>query len=301
MEPDDTKRKTASDFPQGVLDLLIDHAHGRIDRRGFLEAAQTYAVGGVSALAMFEMLRPNDAWAQQVATSDPRIRSETVTVPSPFGNGAIKGLLVRPAKPGQYPVVLVVHDYRGLSPYIEDVARRMAVENFVVFAGDGLTSLGGYPGDYEEAGKMFYTADREKMIADFLAAAKWLKARPNSTGKLGAVGFCFGGSVVNRLAVLMGEELDAGAPYYGRAPKDDEVAKIRAAMLVQHGEHDTALVAGWPAYEAALTKANVPHQGYIYKGANHGFHNDTIPLYDEAAAKLSWTRTIAWFNRYLRA
>lgn len=301
MEPDDSQRKTASDFPQGVLNLLIDHAHGRIDRRGFLEAAQTYAVGGVSALALFEMLRPNGAWAEQVAASDPRIKSETVTVPSPLGDGAIKGTLVTPAMPGQYPVVLVVHDYRGLSPYIEDVARRLAVENFIVFAGDGLTSLGGYPGDYEEAGKMFYTADREKMIADFLAAAKWLKARPNSTGKLGAVGFCFGGSVVNRLAVLMGKDLDAGAPYYGNAPKDEDVARIRAAMLVQHGEHDTALVAGWPAYEAALTKANVPHQGYVYKGANHGFHNDTIPLYDEAAAKLSWTRTIAWFNTYLRA
>ncbi|HWA21339.1 MAG TPA: dienelactone hydrolase family protein [Caulobacterales bacterium] len=300
MGPDVSQRRKASDFPQGVIDLLIDYAHGRIDRRGFLDGAQKYAIGGVAAAALFDMLKPNPAWAEQVAKSDPRIKSETVTVPSPQGSGAIKGTLATPAKPGTYPVVLVIHDYRGLTPYVEDVARRLAVGNFIAFAGDGLTSLGGYPGNYEDAGKMFYTADREKMVLDFLAAARWLKARPNSTGKLGAVGFCFGGSVVNRLAVIMGNELDAGAPYYGNAPKDEDVAKIKAAILVQHGELDTKLAAGWPAFEAALTKANIPHQGYIYKGANHGFHNDTIPLYDEAAATLSWTRTIAWFNKYLR-
>jgi carboxymethylenebutenolidase len=300
MGPDVPQRKKASDFPQGVLDLLIDYAHGRIDRRGFLDGAQKYAIGGVTAAALFDMLKPNPAWAEQVAKSDPRIKSETVAVPSPQGSGAIKGKLATPARPGKYPVVLVIHDYRGLTPYVEDVARRLAVDNFIAFAGDGLTSLGGYPGNYEDAGKMFYTADREKMVLDFLAAARWLKARPNSTGKLGAVGFCFGGSVVNRLAVIMGNELDAGVPYYGNAPKDEDVAKIKAAILVQHGELDAKLAAGWPAFDAALTKANVPHQGCIYKGANHGFHNDTIPLYDEAAATLSWTRTIAWLNKYLR-
>jgi len=298
MGPADTPLKKA-DLPQGVLDLLIDHVHGRIDRRAFLERAQTYALGGLTAAALLEMLKPDPAWAEQVSASDPRITSETVTIPSPQGDGSIKGLLVSPAKPGKYPVVLVIHDYRGLSPYIQDVARRVAVEGFIALAGDGLTYLGGYPGNSEDAGKMFYTADRQKMVLDFLAAARWLKARPNGAGKLGAVGFCFGGSVVNKLAVLMGDELDAAAPYYGDAPKDEDVAKIKAAMLIQHGQFDTALVAGWPAFDAALTRAHVPHQGFVYAGANHGFHNDTTPLYDEAAAKLSWIRTIAWFNRYL--
>ncbi len=291
--------KKAVDLPQGVLDLLIDHAHGRIDRRAFLEGAQGYALGGLTAAALLEMLRPDAAWAEQVSASDPRIRSETVTIPSPEGDGAINGLLVSPAKPGRYPVVLVVHDYRGLSPYIQDVARRVAVQGFIALAGDGLTYLGGYPGNSEDAGKMFYTADRQKMVLDFLAAARWLKASPHGTGKLGAVGFCFGGSVVNKLAVLMGDELDAAVAYYGDAPRDEDVARIKAAMLIQHGQFDIALVAGWPAFDAALTRAHVPHQGYVYQGANHGFYNDTTPLYDEAAATLSWTRTIAWFDRYL--
>lgn len=297
--PSDLSPPKKPDLPQGVLDLLIDHAHGRIDRRGFLEGAQKYALGGLTAAAVLDMLRPDAAWAEQVSASDPRIRSETVTIPSPQGDGVIKGLLVTPAKPGKYPVVLVIHDYRGLSPYIQDVARRVAVEGFIALAGDGMTTLGGYPGNPEDAGKMFYTADRQKMVLDFLAAARWLKASDDSTGKLGIVGFCFGGSVANKLAVLMGDELNAAVAYYGDAPKDADAAKIKAAMLIQHGQFDTALVAGWPAFDAALTRAHVPHQGYVYAGANHGFHNDTTPLYDEAAAKLSWIRTIAWFRRYL--
>jgi carboxymethylenebutenolidase len=283
-----------------LLDLFDGYVHGEIDRRAFMSGAQKFAVGGVTAAALFEMLKPNYAWAEQVAPDDKRIKVETVTVESPNGNGKISGQLARPAKVGKYPVVLVIHENRGLNPYVKDVARRLAVANFIAFAPDGLTSVGGYPGDDEAGGKLFGTVDRAKMQEDFLAAARWLKARPDSNGKLGAVGFCYGGGVVNQLAVSMGADLNAGVPFYGQPPKDEDVAKIKTPLLVQHGELDTRLAATWPAYDAALTAAKVTHEGYVYPKANHGFHNDTTPRYDEAAAKLAWERTLGWFNKYLR-
>ena len=295
------ERKKASDFPQELLDLFDGYVHGRLSRRAFLDGAGKFAAGGVTAAALFEMLRPNYAWAIQVPPDDKRIRSETVTVPSPQGNGSIKGYLVRPANDAKLPVVLVIHENRGVTPYIEDVARRLAVANFIAFAPDALTSLGGYPGDDEKAAELFNKLDRAKVAEDFLAAALWLKARPDSTGKLGALGFCFGGTVVNQLAVRMGADLAAAVPFYGVQPSAADAAKIKAPLNAQYGELDTRITEGWPAFDAALTAAEVPHEGHVYKGANHGFHNDTTPRYDKAAAEEAWSRTLDWFNKYLRA
>ncbi len=296
------ERKKASDFPQELLDLLDQYVHGGINRRQFIDRAQKFAVGGVTASALFEMLRPNYAWAIQVQKDDSRIKAETATVPSPQGNGSIKGYLVRPANAtGKLPVVLVVHENRGLNPYIEDVARRLAIANFIAFAPDGLTSKGGYPGDEEKGAQLFSQVDNPKMREDFLAAANWLKARPDSSGKLGAVGFCFGGGVVNQLAVRMGGDLAAAVPFYGAQPNAADTAKIKAPLMAQYGELDTRITSGWPDFNAALTAAHVPHEGFVYAGANHGFHNDTTPRYDDAAAKLAWQRTLEWFNKYLRS
>jgi carboxymethylenebutenolidase len=296
------ERKKATDFPQELLDEFDLYVHGDIDRRTFLDRAGKYAVGGLTAAAIFDMLKPNYAWAEQVPKNDARIKAEYQTVPSPQGNGSIKGYFVKPANAtGKLPVILVVHENRGLNPYIEDVARRVALANFVAFAPDGLTSVGGYPGDDEAGGAAFGKVDRNKMAEDFVAAATWLKARPESTGKIGVTGFCFGGGVANTLAVRMGADLAAAVPYYGAAPAAADVAKIKAAVLAHHGELDTRLAEAWPAYDAALKAAGVPHEGYIYPKANHGFHNDTTPRYDEAAAKQSWDRTLAWFNKYVRA
>jgi carboxymethylenebutenolidase len=295
------ERMKATDFPQELLDLFHEYVHGDISRRGFLDGAQKFAVGGLTAAGILEALRPNYAFAQQVPKDDKRIKTEYVTVPSPQGNGSIKGYLVRPAAGGKYPAVLVVHENRGLNPYIEDVARRLGTANFMALAPDGLTSVGGYPGDDEQGGKLFGQVNRDKMTEDFVAAANWLRTRPDSTGRLGAVGFCFGGGIVNTLAVRLGANLQAGVPFYGGAPAEADVPKIKAAILAHHGELDTRLAAGWPAYDAALTAAKVLHEGYIYPKANHGFHNDTTPRYDEAAAKQAWDRTIAWFNKYLRS
>jgi len=223
-------------------------------------------------------------------------------VPSPQGTGSIKGQLARPANAtGKMPAVLVVHENRGLNPYIEDVARRLAVQGYLALAPDGLTSLGGYPGDDEKGGQMFTQVDNAKMRTDFLAAANWLKTRADSTGRVGAVGFCFGGSVVNQLAVRMGSDLAAAAPYYGGQPSAEDAAKIKAPVQAHYGELDERINAGWPAFDKALTAAKVVHEGHIYKAANHGFHNDTTPRYDKAAAELSWERTLAWFNKYLKA
>ena len=293
-------RKKASDFPQELLDLLDGYVHGGISRRQFLDGAQKFAVGGVTAAALFEMLKPNYAWAIQVPRDDKRIKADYDTVPSPQGNGSIKGYLVRPANTTKLSAVLVVHENRGLNPYIEDVARRLAVAEFIAFAPDGLTSVGGYPGDDEKGGALFAQVDRGKMMEDFLAAAVWLKSRPDSTGKLGAVGFCFGGGVVNQLAVRMGSDLSAGVPFYGAQPSAADAGKIKAPINAQYGELDTRITSGWPAFDAALTEAHVAHEGHIYKGANHGFHNDTTPRYDEAAAKEAWQHTLDWFNSYLR-
>jgi carboxymethylenebutenolidase len=296
-------RMKASDVPRELLDDLDLYVHGNMDRRTFIDRCGKYVVGGLTATALFEALAPNYAWAEQVAKDDKRITAEYATVPSPDGNGSIKGYLVRPAKASakdKVPVVLVVHENRGLNPYIEDVARRLGTENFMAFAPDGLTSVGGYPGNNEEGGALFAKVDRAKMTEDFVAAAKWLRARPESTGKLGVVGFCFGGGIANTLAVRMGADVAAAVPFYGSAPPAEDVPKIKAAVLVHHGELDKRLVDGWPAYETALKAANVRYEGYVYPGANHGFHNDTTPRYDEAAARLAWDRTVGWFNKYLR-
>jgi carboxymethylenebutenolidase len=295
------ERRKASEFPQELLDLFHEYVHGGIDRRAFMDQAGKFAVGGLTAAAIFEMLKPNYAWAQQIPKDDKRIKTEYATVPSPQGNGSIKGYLVRPATGTKWPSILVVHENRGLNPYVEDVARRLGTEGYMAFAPDGLTSLGGYPGDDEKGGALFSKVDGAKMFEDFVAAATWLKSRPDSTGKLGAVGFCFGGGVVNRLAVRLGPDLAAGVPFYGAVPPAADIPKIKSAILVHHGEADTRLAATWPEYDAALTAAKVPHEGYIYSKAQHGFHNDTTPRYDEAAAKLAWQRTLAWFNKYVKA
>lgn len=295
---DTSQRKTAADYPQELLDLFHEYQHGHISRRDFLDRAKRYAIGGVTVMALFEGLRPNYAYAQQVAKDDPKIKVGYETVQSPKGNGTIKGYFARPAASGKFPSVLVIHENRGLNPYIEDVARRLAMANFVAFAPDGCTSVGGFTNDEEGAVK-FRQVDGPKMFEDFIASYDWLKARPESTGKMGAVGFCFGGGVVNHLAWVR-TDMSAGVPFYGTPPGPDDIAKIKAAIQAHHGELDTRLAGGWPAYDAALTAAKVPHEGYIYKGANHGFHNDTTPRFDKAAADLAWSRTLAWFNKYLK-
>ncbi|MDQ6758444.1 MAG: dienelactone hydrolase family protein [Acidobacteriota bacterium] len=295
------ERKKATDYPQELLDLFDRYVHGDIDRRAFLDAAKKFAVGGVTATAIWESLRPNYAWAQQIPKDDSRIKTESATVPSPQGNGEIRGYLVRPAKStGKLPGVLVVHENRGLNPYIEDVARRLGAAGFMAFAPDGLTSVGGYPGSDEEGGKLFSKVDRPKMTQDFVAAARWLKARPDCTGKIGVVGFCFGGGIANALAVQMGSDLNAAVPFYGGQPSAADVAKIKAPLLLQYAALDTRITGGWPAYEEALKANHVTYTAHIYEGANHGFHNDTTPRYDETAAKLAWQRTLDFFNKYLK-
>jgi carboxymethylenebutenolidase len=295
------ERKKASDFPQELLNLFDLYVHGDIDRRAFFEGAQKFAVGSVTAAMLFESLRPNYAWAQQVPKDDKRIVAEYATVPSPEGNGSIKGYLVRPADAkGKLPGVLVVHENRGLNPYIEDVARRLATANFIAFAPDGLTSVGGYPGDDEKGGQLFRQVDRAKMMNDFEAAARWLKARPDCSGKVGVVGFCFGGGVANALAVRMGADLSAAVPFYGGQAPASDVPKIKAPLLLHYASLDTRVNEGWPAYEQALKANNAVYTVHFYEGTNHGFHNDTTPRYDEAAAKLAWQRTVEFFNKYLR-
>lgn len=294
------ERKVASDYPQELLDLFHEYQHGDIDRRTFLDGAAKFAVGGLTVAAIFEGLRPNYAWAQQVPADDKRIKVGYETVPSPEGNGSIKGYLARPAKNGKRPVVLVIHENRGLNPYIEDVARRLATANYIAFAPDGLTSVGGYPGSDEKGAEAFRKVDGKKMTEDFVAAAKWLKARSDSTGKLGAVGFCFGGGMVNQLAVRLGKDLNAGVAFYGRQAGVDDVPKIFAPLMFQYAGNDQRINEGIAAYEAALKSNNKVYQSYMYEGKQHGFHNDTTPRYDEASAKLAWERTLEWFAKYLR-
>ena len=294
------ERKSASDYPQELLDLFHEYQHGDISRRTFLERAGKFAVGGLTVAAIFEGLRPNYAWAQQVPADDKRIKVGYETVQSPAGNGSVKGYLARPAKGGRLPAVLVIHENRGLNPYIEDVARRLALANFVAFAPDGLTSVGGYPGDDEKGAAAFRQVDGKKMTEDFVAAARWLKARKDATGKLGAVGFCFGGGMVNQLAVRLGADLNAGVAFYGRQAGADDVPKISAPLLLHYAGNDERVNAGIAAYEAALKANKKTYTSHMYEGKQHGFHNDTTPRYDEAAAKLAWTRTLEWFNKYLR-
>jgi len=296
------ERKKASAFPQELLNMFDLYVHGDISRRQFLEGANKFAIGGLTATALFESLRPHFAWAQQVAKDDSRIKTESATVPSPQGNGNIRGYLVRPAQAsGKLPGVLVVHENRGLNPYIEDVARRLGTQNFIAFAPDGLTSVGGYPNDEEKAAALFREVDREKMTQDFDAAARWLKARSDCTGKIGVVGFCFGGGIANTLAVRMGADLAAAVPFYGSQPSAADTAKIQAPILLHYASLDERINAGWPAYEKALQENKKPYTAHMYEGVNHGFHNDTTPRYDEAAAKLAWQRTLDIFNKNLRA
>jgi carboxymethylenebutenolidase len=294
------ERRVASDYPQELLDLFHEYQHGDITRRAFLDRAAKFAVGGLTVTAIFESLRPNYAWAQQVPPDDKRIKAGYETVQSPQGNGSIKGYFARPSKSGKLPAVLVIHENRGLNPYIEDVARRLALANFIAFAPDGLTSVGGYPGNDEKGAEAFRKVDGAKMTEDFVAAAKWLKVRSDSTHKLGAVGFCFGGGMVNQLAVRLGPDLNAGVAFYGRQAAVADVPKIAAPLLLQYAGNDQRINAGIAAYEAALKANNKVYQVYMYDGKQHGFHNDTTPRYDEEAAKLAWSRTLEFFNKHLR-
>jgi len=299
--PNTEGRKKASDFPQELLNLFDKYVHGEIDRRSFLDGARRFATGGVTVAALFESLRPNYAWAEQVAKDDKRIKADYETVPSPNGNGSIKGYFVKPANAtGKLPGVLVIHENRGLNPYIEDVARRLATANFIAFAPDGLTSVGGYPGDDEKGVAAFQKVDKAKMNEDFVAAALWLKKNSACTGKIGVVGFCFGGGVANMLAVRLGSDLAAAVPFYGAQPPAADAAKIKAAMMLHYASLDTRITGNWPTWEEALKANHVKYQGFVYEGANHGFHNDTTPRYDEPAAKLAWQRTIDFFNQNLR-
>jgi carboxymethylenebutenolidase len=303
MEP--TKPK----LPNGAVALYNLFIHGEISRRDFMDGLQRLAIGGLTTAALVEALMPNYAQGQQVSKTDDRIKASYETVPSPQGNGSIKGYLVRPvsadsraATPSKLPGIIVVHENRGLNSHIEDIARRLALANFMAFAPDGLTSLGGFPGDDYQGGQMFGKVDGKKMTEDFVASAMWLKSRADCSGKIGATGFCYGGSMSNTLAVRLGADIAAVAPFYGGPPAKDDSAKIKAAVMVHHGELDTRLAGTWPAYDAALKEANVPHEGYIYAGAVHGFNCDATPeRYNKAAADLAWQRTIGWFNKYVRA
>jgi len=293
------ERRKATDYPQEVLNLFDGYVHGRLSRRDFLDSAAKYAVGGFTALAMLESLRPNFAWAQQVAKDDKRIQTQSVDYDSPQGSGKMRGYLAKPAKGGKLPGVLVIHENRGLNPYIEDVARRLAVEGYLAFAPDALAPVGGYPGDEDKAREMFAKLDAKKRFEDLYAGAGVIKARPEFSGKIGAVGFCFGGLIVNQLAVRM-PELAAGVPFYGRQVSAEDAAKIKAPLLLNFAEHDDGVNKTWPEYETALKANKVRYQAYFYPGTNHGFHNDTTPRYDEAAAKLAWSRTVAFFKEHLR-
>jgi carboxymethylenebutenolidase len=300
---------TKPKLPGEAIQLYNLFIHGEINRRDFMDGIQRFAVGGVAVAALVEALMPNYAQGQQVSRNDERIKATYETVPSPQGNGSIKGYLVRPvsadtreANPAKLPGVIVVHENRGLNPHIEDVARRFALAGFMAFAPDGLTSLGGFPGDDYKGGQLFTKVDGKKMTEDMVASAMWLKARPDCTGKICATGFCYGGGMANTLAVRLGADLAAAAPFYGGPPAKDDVAKIKGAILVHHGELDTRLAATWPAYDTALKAASVPHEGYIYPGAVHGFNCDATPeRYNKAAADLAWGRTIDWFNKYAHA
>ena len=293
------ERMKASDFPPEVMKIFDGYVHGEIGRREFLDRASRFAVGGMSAAAMLESLRPNYAFAQQVPKDDGRIHAEYVPYPSPKGSGTMRGYFVHPAKPGgKLPGVVVIHENRGLNPYIEDVARRLATANYVAFAPDALTPLGGYPGDEEKAAKLFASLDATKRTEDLLAAVPFLKSRPECNGNVGAVGFCFGGGIVNMMAVRI-PDLAAAVPFYGVQPSAADTAKIKAPLLIHYAGLDEGIDAGWPAWKEALDRNHVRYQEYIYPNVNHGFHNDTTPRYDEAAATLAWSRTLAFFRQHL--
>ena len=294
------KRRKASDYPPAVLKLFDGYVHGSISRREFMDRAAKYAVGGFTAAAMFESLRPDYALAQQVQKSDPRIRAEYLTYATPQGSGTMRGYFARPAAAsGKLPAVVVIHENRGLNPYIEDVARRLAAENFVAFAPDALAPAGGYPGDDDKARQMFASLDDKKRMEDLLAAVPFVKSRPECNGNVGAVGFCFGGGIVNQMAVRF-PDLAAAVPFYGRQPSAADTVRIEAPLLIHYAGDDEGINAGWPAWERARKQNEVRYRAYTYAGVQHGFHNDTTPRYDEAAAKLAWSRTLAFFNENLK-
>jgi carboxymethylenebutenolidase len=294
------ERKKASDFAPEVLKLFDGYVHGMLNRRQFLDGAAKFAIGGFTAAAMLESLKPNYAFAQQVAKGDARIRTEYLTYPSPQGSGTMRGYYARPANAGgKLPGVVVIHENRGLNPYIEDVARRLAVANFVAFAPDALTPVGGYPGDEDKARELFAKQDAGKRTEDLVAAAGYLKSRPECTGKIGAVGFCFGGTIANTMAVRI-PDLGAAVPFYGDQPAAADVTKIKAPLLIHYAALDDRVNAGWPSFEAALKANGVKYEVHTYAGTYHGFHNDTTPRYDAAAAKLAWQRTVDFFNKNLR-
>jgi carboxymethylenebutenolidase len=294
------ERKTAADFDPEVLILFDAYVHGAIDRRGFLDKAGKYAVGGMTAAMLLDALNPKFAEAQQVAKDDTRIRTEYLEYDSPQGYGKIRGYLARPTTiRGRIPAVLVVHENRGLNPHIEDIARRLAVDNYIALAPDALFPLGGYPGSEDKARELFPKLDQAKTREDFVAAAHHLRRTIETTGRLGAVGFCYGGGIVNMLATRV-PELLAGVPFYGSPAPVADVPKIKAALLLQFAENDERINAAWPPYEAALKAAKVTYEAHFYPGTQHGFNNDTTPRYDEKAATLAWQRTLAFFGKYLR-
>ena len=295
-------RLTAQDFDQNLLILFDAYVHGGLDRRGFLNQAQRFAKAGVTAAGLLAALSPNFAAGQQVPKDDARLKAESLSLPSPAGNGTLRGYLARPAAAGssKLPAVLVIHENRGLNPHIEDITRRLALDGFMAFAPDALTPVGGYPGDEDKARTAFATLDQTKAMEDFVAAAQWLRARPDSNGKLGAVGFCYGGGIVHSLATRL-PDLNAAVPFYGNSPAPQEAAKVKAPLLVHLAAVDERINAAWPAYEAALKAAGVKYALHQYPGTQHGFNNDTTPRYDAAAARLAWDRTTEFFKSQLRA
>lgn len=295
-------RKTTDDFHPEVLKLFDQYVHGQASRRDFLTGAAKYAaLAGVTATGLLAALSPQFAAAQQIKPDDSRIKATYVEIDSPNGNGKVRGYLVKPAKAtGKLPTVLVVHENRGLNPHIEDITRRIALDNFIAFAPDALFTLGGYPGDEDKARELFQKLDQTKTQEDFVNAANYLKKLPDANGKVGAVGFCYGGGISNFLATRL-PDLGAAVPFYGRQPEAADVAKIKAPLLIHYAGVDERINAGWPAYETALKASKVNYQAFIYEGAQHGFNNDTTPRFDEKAAKLAWGRTIDFFNKHLRA
>ncbi len=293
-------RKKASEFDQQLLDLYDDYAHGRIARRDFLQRTAGFTAAGLTAEALLAALSPNYAWAEQVPKDDVRIKTESLEYQSPQGAGKMRGYLAQPAEAkGKLPAVLVIHENRGLNPYIEDVTRRLAVAGFLAFAPDALTPLGGYPGDEDKGRELQAKRDPEQMTQDFMAGVKWLQSHALSSGKVGVVGFCFGGGMANELAVRIPDMIVAAVPFYGRQPAAEKVSKIKASLLLHYAELDQRINDGWPAYEVALKKAKIDYTAHMYPGVNHGFHNDTTPRYDDAAAKLAWQRTLEFFKAKL--
>jgi carboxymethylenebutenolidase len=294
------QRKTAQDFDQELLILFDAYVHGTLDRRGFLDRAQKFAVGGLTAAGLLASLSPNFAFGQVVPKDEKRVKTEVVEVPSPAGYGTIKGYLARPANAtGKLPAILVVHENRGLNPHIEDIARRLALDGFMAFAPDALTPLGGYPGDEDKARELFAKLDQNKTREDFLTCAQWLKARPDGIGKIGVTGFCYGGGMAHTLATRL-PDLAAAVPFYGNHPVAEDAVKVKAPLLIHFAGTDERINAAWPIYEAALQAAGVRYTAHQYAGTQHGFNNDTTPRFDAAAAKLAWDRTLTFFNQTLR-